>query len=115
VTGVACGRYVCLFSKQTPGIEGAPGENLVLSAIKHLAWGGTSLAHGVDHLWVGSKLIGGTGMREDAKDFGGDLIDVSGVSLQDIEQLPDTSLKRALRETMVGEDVGHYASFSAQA
>jgi hypothetical protein len=54
-------------------------------------------------------------MREDAKDFGGELIDVSGVSLQDIEQLQDSSLKRALRETMVGEDVGHYASFSAQA
>lgn len=60
-------------------------------------------------------MIGETDMREDAKDFSGDLIDVSGVSLQDIEQLSDTSLKRALRETMVGEEVGHYASFSAQA
>jgi hypothetical protein len=52
-------------------------------------------------------------MREDAEDFGGDLIDVSGVSLRDIEQLPDTSLARALRETKVGGDVGHYASFSS--
>jgi hypothetical protein len=58
--------------------------------------------------------IGETDMREDADDFGGELIDVTGVSLHDVEQLPDTSLARALREVMATGDAGHYASFSAQ-
>jgi FXSXX-COOH protein len=53
-------------------------------------------------------------MRKDADDFGSDLIDVNGVSLQDLEGLPDSSLALALREVMTSGDVGPYASFSAQ-
>jgi len=52
------------------------------------------------------------GDRTDA--LGGDLIDVTGLSLHDIADLPDSSLVLALREVMTNEGVGTFvAGFSA--
>jgi FXSXX-COOH protein len=54
-------------------------------------------------------------MNDTGKDFSGDLIDVSGMSLRDVEDLPDSSLVLALREVMTTEGAGPFvAGFSAR-
>jgi FXSXX-COOH protein len=54
-------------------------------------------------------------MKDASEDFSGDLIDTSGLSLRDVEDLPDSSLVLALREVMTTEGVGPFvAGFSAR-
>jgi FXSXX-COOH protein len=54
-------------------------------------------------------------MKDASEDFGGNLIDVTGFTLRDIEDLPDSSLVLALREVMTTEGVGPFvAGFSAR-
>jgi FXSXX-COOH protein len=54
-------------------------------------------------------------MKDASEDFGGNIIDVTGLSLRDVENLPDSSLVLALREVMTTEGVGPFvAGFSAR-
>jgi FXSXX-COOH protein len=53
-------------------------------------------------------------MGFEAEEFSSDLIDVSGLSLADLEALPDSSLAVALREVLAGDDVGTSAGFSSR-
>jgi hypothetical protein len=58
---------------------------------------------------------GRASMKDASEDFSGDLIDTSGLSLRDVEDLPDSSLVLALREVMTTEGVGPFvAGFSAR-
>jgi len=58
----------------------------------------------------GGEIIiqGGTG------EFSGDLIDVTGLSLRDLDKLPESSLILALREVLTSDRAGTSAGFSAR-
>jgi FXSXX-COOH protein len=46
-------------------------------------------------------------------EFSGDLIDVTGLSLRDLDGLPESSLTLALREVLTSDCAGPSAGFSA--
>jgi FXSXX-COOH protein len=56
----------------------------------------------------------GTGMRVDTDEFTSDLIDVTGLSLKDLETLPESSLTVALREVLAANGTGTSAGFSSR-
>lgn len=56
----------------------------------------------------------GTGMSFETEEFGSDLIDVTGLSLKDLEGLSESSLATALREVLTGNDAGTSAGFSSR-
>jgi FXSXX-COOH protein len=47
-------------------------------------------------------------------DFSSDLIDVTGLSLRDLDRLPESSLALALREVLTSNDAGPSAGFSSR-
>jgi hypothetical protein len=49
-----------------------------------------------------------------AEDFSSDLIDVTGLSLHDLDGLPESSLALGLREVLTRHDVGTSAGFSSR-
>jgi FXSXX-COOH protein len=53
-------------------------------------------------------------MHNEADDFSGDLIDVTGLSLRDLDRLPESSLAVALRQVLTSDGVGPSAGFSAR-
>ncbi|HEX4094321.1 MAG TPA: FxSxx-COOH cyclophane-containing RiPP peptide [Trebonia sp.] len=53
-------------------------------------------------------------MSIDTGVFSTDLIDVTGLSLEDLEALPDTSLTIALREVLTRDDTPTSAGFSSR-
>ena len=56
----------------------------------------------------------GTGMSIDTEEFRSDLIDVTGLSLDDLEAVPESSLAVALREVLAANDAGTSAGFSSR-
>jgi FXSXX-COOH protein len=50
----------------------------------------------------------------EATDFTGDLIDVTGLSLRDLDQVPESSLALALRHVLSSGDATPSAGFSAR-
>lgn len=53
-------------------------------------------------------------MSVEAEDFSSDLIDVTGLSLRDLDGLPESSLTIALREVLTRNDAGTSAGFSSR-
>jgi hypothetical protein len=53
-------------------------------------------------------------MQGGTSEFSGDLIDVTGLSLRDLDKLPQSSLILALREVLTSDCVGTSAGFSAR-
>ncbi len=47
-------------------------------------------------------------------DFTGDLVDVTGLSLRDLDEVPETSLALALRQVLSGSAAGSPAGFSSR-
>jgi FXSXX-COOH protein len=50
----------------------------------------------------------------EASDISGDLIDVTGLSLRDLDAVPDSSLALALRQALSGSDAAPSAGFSSR-
>lgn len=53
-------------------------------------------------------------MSVEAEDFSSDLIDVTGLSLRDLDGLPESSLAVGLRQVLTRHDVGTSAGFSSR-
>jgi FXSXX-COOH protein len=53
-------------------------------------------------------------MHNEADDFSGDLIDVTGLSLRELDRLPESSLAMALRQVLTSDGAGPSAGFSAR-
>jgi FXSXX-COOH protein len=63
-----------------------------------------------------SRADGSKGADVDggARDFSGDLIDVTGLSLRDLDRVPESSLALALRQVLSSSDTGPSAGFSSR-
>ncbi len=53
-------------------------------------------------------------MHGEASDVNGDLIDVTGLSLRDLDRIPESSLALALRQVLSSSDAGPSAGFSSR-
>lgn len=53
-------------------------------------------------------------MSVDTEEFSSDLINVTGISLKDLEELPESSLTVALREVLADRGTGTSAGFSSR-
>jgi FXSXX-COOH protein len=53
-------------------------------------------------------------MHNETDDFSSGLIDVTGLSLRDLERLPESSLAVALRDVLTSDGAGPSAGFSAR-
>jgi FXSXX-COOH protein len=53
-------------------------------------------------------------MSENDNDLEGDLLDVTDLSLRDLDAIGESRLARALRQVLDGEDITPVAGFSAQ-
>ena len=53
-------------------------------------------------------------MPDDAGDFSGALIDVSGISLADLNQIGESRITVALRRVLEDEDTGPVAGFTSR-
>jgi FXSXX-COOH protein len=53
-------------------------------------------------------------MHNETDDFSGGLIDVTGLSLRDLDGLPESTLAVALRNVLASDGAGPSAGFSAR-
>jgi FXSXX-COOH protein len=53
-------------------------------------------------------------MHDDREDFGDDLIDVTGVTLRDLETISNVSLAEALRLIVDDDETGPVAGFTSR-
>jgi FXSXX-COOH protein len=61
-----------------------------------------------------AMMIGADSMHNEADDFSGDLIDVTGLSLRELDGLPESNLALALRQVLASDGAGPSAGFSAR-
>jgi FXSXX-COOH protein len=59
-------------------------------------------------------MIGADSMHNETDDFSDDLIDVTGLSLRELDRLPESSLALALRQVLASDGTGPSAGFSAR-
>jgi hypothetical protein len=53
-------------------------------------------------------------MHNETDDFSGDLVDIAGLSLRELERLPGSTLVVALRDVLTSDGAGPSAGFSAR-
>jgi FXSXX-COOH protein len=52
--------------------------------------------------------------EESNDDFGHTLIEVSGMSLRDLDKMDDSSLAQALRQVLADDEIGPVAGFTSR-